>query len=226
MGYDFSFDKKSYYSTAPHYAFQEKAPARFIDKGSRFIAICWLRGLDLVIMYPPPIRIPLNPDKRKLPRNQNRRKPFHLRFFKRENPIEQRKDPILFGSSQSVECGNVVKGTRLYSSASPDDLIRDWITVEPTQALEQIFKFVSSPEIQSLLKELEEIPAAFRHDYVSLVLLDENELAKRNVFVPSDLVIQRSAFADKRPSLFCVTKRLPQGILWDKVTVTYDNPQS
>jgi hypothetical protein len=42
--------------------------------------------------------------------------------------------------------------------------------------------------------------------------------------VPHDIIFQRSAFSDNRPSLFCMTKYLPDGIGWKKVTITFDNP--
>ncbi|GAA5024170.1 hypothetical protein GCM10025734_82300 [Kitasatospora paranensis] len=44
------------------------------------------------------------------------------------------------------------------------------------------------------------------------------------VFVPAGLTIQRSTFRDDRPTLFCIVKHLPHGLLWEKVTVTFDNP--
>jgi hypothetical protein len=48
-------------------------------------------------------------------------------------------------------------------------------------------------------------------------------LAKRGVERPPDLLIQRSAFGDRRPTLFCVKKWLPPDMFWENVNITFDN---
>jgi len=37
------------------------------------------------------------------------------------------------------------------------------------------------------------------------------------------MLIQRSEFADQRPTLFCVSKVLPLAYPWHKITVTFDS---
>ena len=74
-----------------------------------------------------------------------------------------------------------------------------------------------------MLTEMYALPAHLQHEFVELVCLDENALRARGLEVPEGLVIQRSEFGDKRPTLFCVTKVLPPGLGWHKVTITFDN---
>ena len=90
-------------------------------------------------------------------------------------------------------------------------------------AMKQIADFVSTEAFQSVFAEMEALPERLRHEFVELVWLDPGELARRGLSVPDDLQIQRSFFGDKRPTLFCVNKFLPEGMGWKRVTVTYDN---
>lgn len=90
-------------------------------------------------------------------------------------------------------------------------------------AMEDIANFVSSPHFQAVFNEMELLPEHLRHEFVELVWLDPDELKRRGLEVPPDLLIQRSFFGDKRPTLFCVNKFLPTGLGWKRVTVTYDN---
>lgn len=92
-----------------------------------------------------------------------------------------------------------------------------------SEALEEIRCFCESRPVRLLLGELEALPEPDRAAFVLDVLLDPNELRERNVETPDGLTIQRSAFRDNRPTLFCVVKYLPRDLLWDKVTITYDN---
>jgi hypothetical protein len=64
-----------------------------------------------------------------------------------------------------------------------------------------------------------------RDDFVLAVLLDLEQQEIRGFRPPGDIVIQRSAFGDRRPTLFCLSKPLPPGMPmgWYKVTITFDN---
>lgn len=90
-------------------------------------------------------------------------------------------------------------------------------------SLARIASFVESQPFRALLNDLYRQPAHERREFVNRVVLDEGELARRGVVVPRNLVIQRSAFKDKRPTLFCVTEKLPEGCAWNKATFTFDN---
>jgi hypothetical protein len=95
-----------------------------------------------------------------------------------------------------------------------------------TDALDQIAAFVYTPQFLSVLEELRAVPVNDRHLFVASVMLSEAELARRAVIVPRDLVIQRSVFADGRPTLFCVSKAIGGIPPWHKVTITFDNEGS
>ncbi|MGV2918985.1 hypothetical protein [Streptomyces alfalfae] len=90
-------------------------------------------------------------------------------------------------------------------------------------ALSEVTSFVCSPAMQDVMQEFFSLPEEQRPQYVLDVLLNPGELERRKVDVPSGVIIQRSAFRDNRPTLFCVTKYLPPGLGWKKVTVTIDN---
>ncbi len=89
--------------------------------------------------------------------------------------------------------------------------------------LATIQDFVGQEEFQAILREMWMLPDALRHEFVELIWLDDKELARRGLKIPSHLTIQRSWFEDRRPTLFCVSSHLPQGIGWKKVTITFDN---
>jgi hypothetical protein len=77
---------------------------------------------------------------------------------------------------------------------------------------------------RALLDEMWNLPKEHRAEWVRQVILSDEALAARGIVVPAGMTLQRSAFADNRPTLFCVTKHLPPGLHWHKVTITFDNP--
>lgn len=92
------------------------------------------------------------------------------------------------------------------------------------EAVSGIGQFVCLPEFAALLEELYALDESARPNFVLEVILNEEELRKRDIAVPDGMIIQRSSFADNRPTLFCITQRVPLARPWDKVTVTFDNP--
>jgi hypothetical protein len=90
-------------------------------------------------------------------------------------------------------------------------------------ALDDVATFVTTAPFQKVLAEFSATPTARRGHFVRSVLINREELARRGVQVPEDMTIQRSAFEDDRPTLFCITKYLPDmGAARKKVTVTFD----
>jgi hypothetical protein len=90
-------------------------------------------------------------------------------------------------------------------------------------AEEKILDFCFSENFINIVKECFALPERLRHEFVELVLLSTEQLSARGVHIPHGLRIQRSYFADRRPTLFCVTCALPDGCGWKKVTMTFDN---
>ena len=90
-------------------------------------------------------------------------------------------------------------------------------------ALADITAFIEKPEFQTVLAELAAVPPELREYFIRSVLISREELSRRGVEVPEDITVQRSAFEDNRPTLFCITKYLPEmGNARKKVTVTFD----
>jgi len=91
---------------------------------------------------------------------------------------------------------------------------------------DRIIAFVTTPEFKALHQELRRLPPAERPGFVEGVILQPAELAKRGIVVPDDILIQTSAFGDRRPTLFAVKIFLPAkfyGKPWENVNLTFDN---
>jgi hypothetical protein len=90
-------------------------------------------------------------------------------------------------------------------------------------AVADIAQFVRTESFMDLLDELYACANEAQPRFVHDVLLDSDQLLSRGISVPEGLMIQRSAFADGRPTLFCVTKIVPLAYPWHKVTITFDS---
>ncbi len=90
----------------------------------------------------------------------------------------------------------------------------------------ELIDFVTSPEFKAVWEELGSLRPEERPDFVRSVLLNKEELKKRGVVPTEGILIQRSAFGDRRPTLFCVKKYLPEKYhsTWENVNLTFDNP--
>lgn len=90
---------------------------------------------------------------------------------------------------------------------------------------DELIEFVASPEFEEVMSELRSLKSTERPQYIVSVLLSESELRRRGVQVPEGILIQRSAFGDRRPTLFCVKKYLPAKYsnVWQNVNITFDN---
>lgn len=102
---------------------------------------------------------------------------------------------------------------------------RELLFAEMRRGYDRIIEFVTSPAFRAVHGELMSLPPKSRPRFVSEVLLNDDELRKRGVERPPDLLIQRSAFGDQRPTLFCVKKWLPRELhmFWENVNITFDN---
>ena len=96
------------------------------------------------------------------------------------------------------------------------DQLATWVR----EGIEEIIAFVYRDEFQAVVRELYSLPNEQRDAFVRQILLRPEELKARGVTPPEGMIVQRSHFADERPTIFCVTKYLPDGKR--KVTVTYD----
>ena len=94
---------------------------------------------------------------------------------------------------------------------------------EIQKGIQAIGDFVTSPPFQNILALLAEQAADARADFIGRELLDPVGREKWHLVLPEGMHIQRSEFADGRPTLFCVTKVLPFAHPWHKVTITFDD---
>src|ERR1700722_2327432 len=87
-----------------------------------------------------------------------------------------------------------------------------------------IISFVTSEPFKNLCYEFGGLTDLERDAYVRNVILDRDELLKRGVAVPEGILLQRSSFGDRRPTLFCVKKYLPKRFhgAWENVNLTFD----
>ncbi len=90
---------------------------------------------------------------------------------------------------------------------------------------DDIIDFVTQPAFKAIYEELMRLPQNKRPAFVVDVLLQPDELARRGVVVPEGILIQISAFGDRRPTLFAVKKFLPAKYhrAWENVNITFDN---
>lgn len=90
---------------------------------------------------------------------------------------------------------------------------------------DDIIDFVTTPAFHALIDEMGALTAAQRPAFVAEVLMDPSALVERGIAVPDGILIQRSAFGDRRPTLFAVKKFLPAKYsnVWQNMNITFDN---
>jgi hypothetical protein len=91
------------------------------------------------------------------------------------------------------------------------------------EGIEDIGDFVGTPPVQRLLEHLYALAEDERPQFVLDVVLNAEQRTSRGIEVPEDMTIQRSQFADGRPTLFCIVKKVPLAYPWQKVTITFDS---
>ncbi|MFE4023242.1 hypothetical protein ACFXPZ_38595 [Streptomyces sp. NPDC059101] len=90
---------------------------------------------------------------------------------------------------------------------------------------DELIEFVTTPAFKAIHQELMMLDPRERPAYVARVLMQPDELARRGVTVPDGILIQRSSFGDRRPTLYAVKKYLPEKYhaAWENVNLTFDN---
>src|SRR4051794_39480084 len=82
-----------------------------------------------------------------------------------------------------------------------------------------LIAFVNTPAFLRAYAELFDLPSKERPAFVTAVFLNPEERARRGIEVPDGVLIQKSAFGDRRPTLFAVKKFLPPKFhgVWENV---------
>ncbi len=88
-----------------------------------------------------------------------------------------------------------------------------------------IIEFITQSGFQKTFAEMMQLPPTERPEFVDRVWLDRQELEARGITVPDGILIQTSAFGDRRPTLFVVKKFLPEKyhVAWENVNWTFNN---
>jgi hypothetical protein len=105
------------------------------------------------------------------------------------------------------------------------DFDQNELTAVMREAYGEIIGFLMTDSFRTVHRELMSLPPNLRPAFVTRVLLDPDELARRGVVVPEGILIQTSAFGDRRPTLFAVKKFLPEKYhgAWENVNWTFNN---
>jgi hypothetical protein len=116
------------------------------------------------------------------------------------------------------------RGRGMTSSAVPPAILGR-IRSEMLAGYERLLAVAEAPAFQSLLDDLYRLPAAARPGFVAQVVIDPEERRARRVEVPDDVLVVRSSFGDRRPTLFCLKRYLPADLhrYWQNVNITFDN---
>jgi hypothetical protein len=90
---------------------------------------------------------------------------------------------------------------------------------------QDILEFITQPAFQAMFAEMMALPPTERPAYVTSVWLEPLERESRGLVVPEGILIQVSAFGDRRPTLFVVKKFLPEKYhsAWENVNWTFNN---
>jgi hypothetical protein len=105
------------------------------------------------------------------------------------------------------------------------DFGRDELTAVMRKTYDELIDFVTTPAFKSFHKELMSLLPKDRPAFAADVLFDAEEREKRGIVVPEGILIQTSAFGDRRPTLFAVKKLLPLKYhrVWENLNLTFDN---
>ena len=105
------------------------------------------------------------------------------------------------------------------------DFDREELSSVMRTTYDELIEFIRQPAFRAIYDELMNLPKEARPAFVVEVLLDSRELSNRGVIVPDGILIQTSAFGDRRPTLFAVKKFLPEKYhgAWENVNWTFSN---
>lgn len=89
----------------------------------------------------------------------------------------------------------------------------------------ELLEFASKSQFQMLLDELYALVPTDRPQFVSSVIMNPEKMAARGLTPPLGVLIQRSSFGDRRPTLFCIKKYIEEHLQthWQNVNITFDN---
>lgn len=93
------------------------------------------------------------------------------------------------------------------------------------ETYDEIIAFVTTPEFRRFYEEMMALRSTQRPEFIRRVLFQPDELDRRGIKVPAGILIQTSAFGDRRPTLFAVKKMMPEKYqcVWENMNITFNN---
>ena len=105
----------------------------------------------------------------------------------------------------------------------------DFTSEELTQAMQSnyddLLAFFYSDDFQRVHQYMQDMTAQARAAFVRDVLINPEKLKEEfGIVVPDGIMIQRSAFGDRRPTVYCLKKWLPEKyhVVWENTNLTFD----
>ena len=90
---------------------------------------------------------------------------------------------------------------------------------------DDLLEFFYSDAFQEVYASMKAMSAEDRNRFVKEVLIDPDRLREETgIEIPEGVLIQRSAFGDRRPTVFCLKKFLPERFhrVWENTNLTFD----
>jgi hypothetical protein len=105
------------------------------------------------------------------------------------------------------------------------DFDREELAAVMRQTYDELIAFVTTPAFVALHDHMMALDPKDRPGFVTSVVMNRDELSKWDIVVPDGILIQTSAFGDRRPTLFAVKKFLPRKyhVVWENLNWTFDN---
>lgn len=105
------------------------------------------------------------------------------------------------------------------------DFSRDELKEAMQAGYRDLIALVASEAFRAAYRAMYSLPPKDRPRFVKDVFLNPDERRRRSIEVPEGVLVQTSAFGDRRPTLFVVKKFLPERFhgAWENVNITFDN---
>lgn len=105
----------------------------------------------------------------------------------------------------------------------------DFTAADLTAAMQSnyddLLAFFYSDAFQGVHQHMQTLTPKARAAFVRDVVIQPEALKEQfGVSVPDDIMIQRSAFGDRRPTVYCLKKWLPEKfhVVWENTNLTFD----
>lgn len=128
------------------------------------------------------------------------------------------------GADVAIEF-NMIKSTYDIGNYEGLAFSRAELAAEMRRAYDDIIDFVSTPAFIRVHDELMALPATSRISFVAKALFSAEGLKRNGIEVPAGILIQNSAFGDRRPTLFVVKKMMPEKyqLVWENMNLSFFN---